>query len=381
MIYLDHAATSWPKPRGVTDAWVRYHEEVAGSPGRGSHRGSVEAARRVERVRAELCAFLGGSDPSRLLFTASCTDALNLALAGLLAPGDHVVATDLDHNAVLRPLAQLAAQGRISLSLAPADREGRVSADALRSALRAKTRLLVCTHASNALGTIQDTAPFVEIARACGALVLLDAAQTAGVLPIDARRDGFDLVAIPGHKGLLGPSGVGALLVGDGIALHPTRFGGTGLDSLERTPPVAWPASFEPGTGNPGGIVALGAGLRAVAEEGCGSIRAREERLAGALLEGIAKIPGARIFGNRDPVHRTGVLAFALDGFPPDEVAAILDASFEIRVRAGAMCAPGALRAVGAPEGGFVRASVGFTTTASEVDAFLEAIREIAASR
>jgi cysteine desulfurase family protein len=380
MIYLDNAATSWPKPDAVLEAWARYHREIAGSPGRGGHRGAVDAERRVERVRADLTDFLGGADARRTILTASCTHALNLAFAGFLRKGDHVVATELDHNSVLRPLRAIERQGLCRLTIAEANRDGFVEAAALEEALRPNTRLVVCTHASNALGTIQDVNVFVEAARRAGAKVLLDAAQTAGAVPIDARRMGLDFVAVPSHKGLLGPSGAGALYVAPGIDLTPTFHGGTGVDSALDVPRIDWPTSFEPGTANPAGIVAWGAGLRHVAETGLDTILARERALVKAAAEGLLPLPGVEIYGTRDVERKTGVLAYNVKGHEPTEIAAVLDGSYGIQVRAGLSCAPRAAAAAGAPPEGAVRASVGPATTPADVAAFVAAMGEIVSS-
>ncbi|HKE00731.1 MAG TPA: aminotransferase class V-fold PLP-dependent enzyme [Planctomycetota bacterium] len=379
MIYLDHAATSWPKPQAVLDAWASYHE-VAGSPGRGGHRGATEATRRVEVVRRELSELLGASDPSRCLFAPSCTHAINLAIAGSLGAGDHAIATELDHNSVLRPLAALEAKGRIALTIVSADRDGFVRPEAVRAAVRPTTRLIAAPHATNSVGTIQDVAAFGEIAHAARARFLLDAAQTAGLVPIDAPRIGADFVAVPGHKKLLGPSGVGALLVAPEIGLEPDRHGGTGVASDALVPEVRWPSSFEPGTGNPGGIVAWGAGIRVATEDGLAVARERETALLERLEEGLASIRGVTRFGARSTERRVGVAALTVRGLEPDEVAAALDSTFGILVRAGLLCAPRAIEALGAPPSGVVRLSIGVSTTPQEIDAALSALREIAAS-
>ncbi|HKE00963.1 MAG TPA: aminotransferase class V-fold PLP-dependent enzyme, partial [Planctomycetota bacterium] len=373
-----HAATSWPKPPQVLEAWARFHREVAGSPGRGAHAGSLEATRRVERVRRELTDLLGGADARRCVFTPSCTHAMNLAFHGALRPGDHAIATALDHNAALRPLAAMEAEGRIALTIVDASRDGFVSPDAIRAAVRPATRLVVATHAGNAFGTIQDVAAFAEIAHAAGARVLLDAAQSAGVIPIDARALGADLVAVPSHKSLLGPAGAGALLVAPDVDLAPDRFGGTGMDSTSLTPPVAWPASFEPGTGNAAGVVAWGEGIRVATEDGLAAVAAHERSLLARLEAGLAAIPRVTRYATRDLERRVGVLSCSVEGHDPAEVAAILDASFGIAVRAGVLCAPRAAAAVGAPASGFVRISVGRTTTPADVDAAIDALRAIA---
>jgi selenocysteine lyase/cysteine desulfurase len=221
---------------------------------------------------------------------------------------------------------------------------------------------------------------FAEIARAAGARVLLDAAQTAGCVPVDAKRMGVDFVAVPGHKSLLGPSGIGGLYVASGIELRPGHFGGTGLDSSNPTPPITWPTSFEAGTGNPAGIVAFGAGVRVVADEGPEAILTKERALLAEMLEGLSRAPRVTTYGSRDLARRVGVLSFNVEGYDPNEVATILDTSFGILVRGGQLCAPNVARAVGAPEAGFVRASLGFTSTRDDVAALVAAVGEIAAS-
>jgi cysteine desulfurase family protein len=379
-IYLDQAATSWPKPDAVIAAWVEYHKTVSGSPGRGSHRGSVEGSRRVERVRRELCGLLGGTDPSRVLFQPSCTHAINLAIAGLLKPGDHALATAVDHNAVLRPLAALEAAGTIEFTIVDADPSGRVDPAAVRAAMRPHTRLVVCTHASNALGTIQDVEGIAAVAHEKGARFLLDAAQTAGVLPIDMARSAFDMVAVPSHKSLLGPSGSGALLVAAGVDLRPLWLGGTGFESQQLLPEPTWPGGFEAGTGNPAGIAAWGEGIQTVADAGILNIMSRERELTARLIEGLARISNITIFGGVDAATRVGTVALAVEGMDSHEVAAILDAHFGILVRAGHVCAARLHRVIGGPPEGWVRVSIGYSNTAGDIDAAVAALAEIARS-
>lgn len=379
-IYLDHAATSWPKPAAVLDAWREYHEKAAGSPGRGSHSGSAEASRRVERVRRDLADFFALPDPARVIFTPSCTHALNLAIFGLLKKGDHVVSTAMDHNATLRPLARLANSGVIEWSVAKAAPDGIVTTDALRAVIRKTTKMVVLSHASNAVGAIQDAAGFAQIAREHGALFLLDAAQTAGLLPIDMTRLGIDLLAVPSHKALLGPSGAGALLVREPLTPDPLHFGGTGVDSASLVPAVEFPGSYEAGTGNPAGIVAWGAGIRHVADAGVDAMLQHERELILQLQAKLIHHPKIQIYGPRDATQRTGILALNISGFDSHEVASILDASFQIAVRAGVSCAPLVTKMIGAPAGGWVRVSAGYSTTEHEIAAAADAILQIADS-
>lgn len=379
-IYLDHAATSWPKPPQVLAAWNEYHESVPGSPGRGSHRGSVEATKRVENVRRELCQFLGGNDPRRLIFTSSCTHALNLGVFGFLRKGGHAIATGMDHNSVLRPLAAMEARGIIELSIVPAGRDGFVNPADVRAAIRKNTKLVAFPHASNVTGTIQDVVAITKIAHDAGSVVLLDAAQTAGIVPIDAERNEIDMIAVPSHKSMLGPSGCGALLVRTTVELEPSYFGGTGVESEKLTTGISWPMSFEPGTANPAGIVAWGAGIEFVADLGPEQILQNERALASRLIDGFVAIPNVHIYGSTEITKRVATIAISIDGIDPHEAAAILDTSFGILVRAGLICAARLRESIGGPADGYIRFSLGYNTTKDDVDAAVHAVTEIAAS-
>ncbi|MFN0205418.1 MAG: aminotransferase class V-fold PLP-dependent enzyme [Planctomycetota bacterium] len=379
-IYLDHAATSWPKPPEVLAAWNDYHQSVPGSPGRGAHRGSLEATKRVENVRRELCQLLGGSDPRRLIFTSSCTHALNLGVFGFLKKGEHAIATGLDHNSVLRPLAAMEARGIIELTIVAGGREGFVKTEDVRAAIRSNTKLIAIPHASNVIGTIQDVDAIVTLAHAAGIVVLLDAAQTAGIVPIDAKRSEMDMIAVPSHKSLLGPSGCGALLVRENVQLEPCYFGGTGVESEKLTTGVSWPMSFEPGTANPAGIVAWGAGIQYVGDFGPERILQNERELAARLIEGFVAIPGVHLYGTTNIQKRVATIAISIDGVEAHEAAAILDTSFGILVRAGLICAARLRESIGGPADGFIRFSLGYNTTKDDVDAAIHAVSEIAAS-
>lgn len=379
-IYLDHAATSWPKPESVLRSFVDYHHQVAGSPGRGSHSGAVEATKRVERVRRELSDFFGLADQRKLLFTPSCTQAIQLAIFGTLRKGDHAIATVVDHNAVLRPLAAMQQKAGIDFSIAPADRDGFVDPAAVAERIRDTTKLIIINHASNVLGTIQNIGAMIDLARKKNIYILVDAAQTAGAIPIDMQRLGMDMLAIPSHKGLLGPSGAGALLVGENVVLEPQQFGGNGLDSQSLSPNIEFPVSFETGTGNPAGIVALGEGLRHVAGIGVESILAHERKMILQLEEMLLGNSKIQLFGPRDITKRVGVLALSIHGLGAHEVSSILDASFGIAVRAGISCAPFITKTAGGPDSGFVRISVGGSTTSEDIAAAADALLQIAAS-
>ncbi len=376
MIYLDNANTSWPKPPQVAEAMTRYLREVGVSPGRGAYAQAAEAQRLVADTRRKLVNLVGGSDPDRLIFGLNCTDALNMAIKGTLGDGDHVVTTTLEHNSVSRPLQRLADAGVISLTRVEPDGGGFIDPEAVSAALRPRTRLVACTHASNVLGTIQ---PIEEIGRlVCQreALFLVDAAQSAGVLPIDVERQHIDLLALSGHKSLLGPAGTGMLYVGPRASLRPWREGGTGGDSASPVQPGELPTLLEAGTPNTVGIAGLGAALDTLTPA---ETLEHERRLLGRLVEAIADLPGVQIVGELDPWRRTGTLSILVDGYSPEEAAAVLDESFGIAVRGGLHCAPYAHRSMGTFPGGTVRVAPGPTTTTEDIDALIAALARMTA--
>jgi cysteine desulfurase / selenocysteine lyase len=378
LIYFDNAATSWPKPSAVAAAIADQAREATGNPGRAGHRMSVAAGRLVERGRDALAALFNVADPSRIVFTLNGTHALNLALHGLLRPGDHVVTTSLEHNSVMRPLRHLAAQG-VELSVAPCAADGSLCLDAVRGAIRPTTRVLVATHASNVTGALLPVSDLGAIAREHGALFLVDGAQTAGCVPIDVQAMGIDLLAFPGHKGLLGPAGTGGLYVRDGIALASLMQGGTGSDSAYEQQPDFLPDAHESGTVNVGGIAGLTAAALFLAATGIDVIRAHERGLVEQFLAQTADIPGLIVHGPRDAARQCGVVSFTIAGASPSEVSQLLDDSFGIMARAGLQCAPSAHRSIGTFPEGTIRFSFGWFNTAQEIETSVAALREIAA--
>ena len=381
-IYLDNAATSFPKPEAVYAAVDEYNRRVGVAIGRGSSRQAGAAQGIVAQCRQRAAALLGAESPDCIVFTFNGTDSLNLALHGLLRPGDHVVTSVLEHNSVLRPLRALQDAG-VTVTLVPSDRQGRVDPDDFRRALQPQTRLVALMHASNVCGTIQPVEEVGKIARAAGALFLIDAAQTAGILPIDLRSLNVDLLACPGHKGLLGPLGTGLLYVRPGVEqeLRSVRQGGTGTRSEDDHQPPTLPDKYESGNHNAPGLYGLAAALDYIGERGIESIRAHEQACDARLCGGLATVGGVTIFGPEEPADRIGVLSFTLEGYEPHELATILDEHFQIETRAGMHCAPGAHRALDTFEqGGTVRLSVGPFTTPAEIDAAIEAVRTIAGS-
>ncbi len=380
MIYLDNAATSFPKPPGVAQAMSDFLATQAGNPGRSGHALAVAAQRVVSDTRRLLAALLGVADPARIVFTLNATDALNLALWGLLRPGDRVVTTELEHNALVRPLVALAERG-VATARVRCSRDGTLDLDDLARALRAgPTRLVAMIHASNVAGTILPAREAASLAHAHGALFLLDAAQTAGTLPIDVAQMGVDLLAFPGHKGLLGPTGTGGLYVAPGVKLAPVRQGGTGIRSDDERQPEELPEGLEAGTLNTVGLAGLGAAVAYLRDRGVEAVRAHEAALAARLLAGLGEIRAVRIRGPRDPLRQVGTVSLTIDGWEPVDAAAALDGSFGVAVRAGLHCAPLAHRTLGTHPAGTVRVSVGCFTSDAEVDGAIAAIRALAGS-
>jgi cysteine desulfurase family protein len=378
VIYLDNAATSWPKPPAVAASIVDFLEHRAGNPGRSGHALAVAADVVVAATRSELAALFGAPDPARIVFTLNATDALNMALWGLLVPGDRVVTTTIEHNAIVRPLHALAERG-VTVTRVACAPDGTLDLDDLDRALRSgKVRLVAMCHASNVVGTILPARDAARLAHEHGSLFLLDAAQTAGVLPIDVREMGIDLLAVPGHKALLGPPGTGALYVAPGIRLTPLRQGGTGTRSGEEHQPEELPAGLEAGTLNTVGIAGLGASLRYLRGRGREAIHAHETSLTARLIHGLADVAGVTIHGTRDAALQVATVSVSLDGWEPVDVAAALDSSFGIAVRAGLHCAPLAHRTLGTFPRGTVRLSPGPFSTDEDVDRAVAAIRKLA---
>lgn len=376
MIYLDHAATSFPKPPEVVEAVREYMVEIGVNPGRAAYCGAARAAGVVFAAREDLAALLGVPDSRRLVFTRNATEAINLALFGLLRRGDRVVMTSMEHNAVVRPLRALRDRRGVDVEVVRADGLGRVDPVALGAAVDERTRLVVVNHASNVCGTLADLR---EIRQAVGRVPLLvDAAQTAGMVPIDAVAGGIDLLAVTGHKGLLGPTGTGALYIREGLDPDPLVLGGTGSNSGSDEMPSALPDRYEAGTLNASGIAGLGAAARLLLARGIPSARARDVELSRRLLEGLGGIEGVTLYGPTDPEERTATLSIEVSGTSCDEVAFDLDRRYGIGVRAGLHCAPEAHRTLGTFPRGTVRIACGHSTTDGDVDAVMEALAEIA---
>jgi cysteine desulfurase / selenocysteine lyase len=378
MIYLDNAATTFPKPEGVYVAMDRFARHSLANPGRSGHKMALESEHALEDARHRFNRFFNGRNPDRWSFTLNCTDALNMAFKGVLNDGDHVVTTNLEHNSVSRPLVALAEANRITITRVPADEGGTVDPEAIRAAIGPKTRLIAMTHASNVLGTVQPVAEVGRIAREHDLLFLVDAAQSAGVIPIDTQAMFIDLLAMPGHKSLLGPTGTGALYVGSRVKMRPWREGGTGGDSLTPTQPCDFPYYLEGGTPNVLGVVGLVAGLDFVESRGVDAIRKHEVELCDRLRNGlVGVVSGIEFFGHTDSARRVGTISFLCDALPAPELGGLLDQTFNIALRPGLHCAPYIHKALGTAPDGLVRVSPGPFTTEHDIDHLIDALTQI----
>ncbi len=382
MIYFDHSATSWPKPPGVKVAMATFLDEIGANPGRSGHSRSIEAARTLYDAREALAALFNVRDPLRIVFTLNATDALNLALKGLLRPGDHVITSSMEHNSVMRPLRDLEKTG-VEITVVPCSREGSLDPEDIRKRIQSRTRLIVLNHASNVTGTLLPIREVGRIARRDPLLFLVDAAQTAGVYPIDVEKDGIDLLAFTGHKSLYGPQGTGGLVIGERVRekeMVPLRLGGTGSRSEFEEQPDFLPDRFESGTPNGVGIAGLLAGLQFIEEKGIETLRRHETELMDKVLDGLKEIPRVKLYGPISGKDRIATVSFTVDGLSPSEIALRLDREFGILSRPGLHCAPSAHRTIRTFPVGTVRFSFGAFNTRDEIDIALRAVSIIASS-
>lgn len=376
MIYLDNAATTRQKPQPVIDAVVSAMTTL-GNSARGTHEGSLSASRMIYGTREKLATFFNCPRPDHVVFTANSTEALNMAICGLLDPGDHVIATDLEHNSVLRPLYRLEAERSVSLSFVPADRQGRIDYGDFERLIRPETRAIICTHASNLTGNAVDIGRVGAIAHDHGLIFLVDASQTAGVLPIDMVAQQIDLLCFTGHKSLMGPQGTGGLCIRGGITLRPWKVGGTGVQTYNPAQPEQLPTRLEAGTLNGHGIAGLSAALDYIRAVGMETIREKEEALMRRFYEGVSAIPGVTVYGDFD-APRTAVVALNIRDYDSGEVSDALAQDYGIATRPGAHCAPRMHRALGTERQGAVRFSFGWFNTEHEIDTAIRAVKELA---
>jgi len=379
-IYLDNAATSWPKPEEVYQSMDGFMRHIGASPGRSGHRLSIEAGRTAYETREALSTLFGVGDPTRIVFTSSATEALNVAIRGLLLPGDHVITSSMEHNSVMRPL-RAAEQKGVGVTVVPCSPAGALQAADIEQVIGSDTRLIVLSHASNVVGTLLPVAEVGLMSRQRGVVFLVDAAQTAGCCPIDVGAMNIDLLAFSGHKGLYGPQGTGGLYIRGGVELHiePLKRGGTGSRSESEYQPDFLPDKYESGTPNTVGLAGLGAGVRFVLEQG-ESIRKKEQEIAEVLLEGLGRVAGIAIHGHDMADRRIAVISFSISGLTSSEVAMGLEER-GILCRPGLHCSPAAHRTLGTFPQGTVRLSPGYFTSDEDIEVTLGAVREIAARR
>ncbi len=379
MIYLDNAATSWPKPEAVYRAMDTFLRERGANPGRAGFRMAVAAEEVIGETRVLFHKFFHTASPEQIIFTFNCTDALNMALKGLLSPGDHVITSNLEHNSVSRPLNRLVEQG-VHYCRVRHNPDGFITAEAIEELIRPRTKLIVLAHASNVLGTLQPIQEIGALARRHGVLFLLDGAQTAGTLPLNMQEMNIDILACPGHKALMGPPGTGLLVLGSEVKISSWREGGTGSFSEEPSHPTHYPDHLEGGTPNTVGIAGLQAGMKFLLEKGVKTARNHEVLLLDKLLAGLKKISGVTVYGTPRAAERAALVTFNLEGWEPQDVAAALDAGFELACRAGLHCAPWAHEAIGTYPAGAVRFSIGFFNNEDEIDTALAAVSALAGS-
>ena len=378
MIYLDNAATTLQKPPCVAEAVV-HAMGTLGNSGRGVHAGSLSAGRTIYHARETLAALFGFDAPERVVFTANSTQALNTAIFGLLEPGCHVISTDLEHNSVLRPLYRLRERGK-AVDFVPADRMGNIDYADFARLLRPDTRAVVCTHASNLTGTVLDLARIGEFTRAHGLLLIVDASQTAGSLPIDLKTCPADVLCFTGHKSLMGPQGTGGLLVRRGVNIRPLLTGGTGVQTYLERQPEEYPTHLEAGTLNGHGIAGLSEAAEWIMATGVERIHAHEDALARRFYGGVCRIPGVTVYGDFSQPLRAPIVTLNIGDCDSGEVADWLAQDYGIATRSGAHCAPRMHRALGTQKQGAVRFSFGWFNTQEETDAAIRAVQEIAGS-
>ena len=349
-----------------------------GNSARGSHSGALKAARTVYDARCKAAALFGCGDPSRVVFTSNSTEALNIALSGLFSSGDHVISTDLEHNSVLRPLYRLQAEEGVSLDFVRADRKGCVDYADFEALIRPETKAVVCNHASNLTGNMLDLDRIGALCRRHGLLLIVDASQTAGCIPIDMEQTGISVLCFTGHKGLYGPQGTGGMCIAEGVEIRPFKVGGSGVQSFSKTQPAQYPTRLEAGTLNGHGLAGLSAAFDSIIQAGVEQIHAKEIALMRRFYDGVKNIPGVTVYGDFSTDRRAAIVALNVRDYESGEVADELSETYGIATRPGAHCAPRMHEALGTVEQGAVRFSFSYFNTEEETDAAVAAIREIA---
>lgn len=377
MIYLDNAATTLHKPPQVAEA-VLHAMTTMGNAARGAHSGALEASRTVFGTREKLARLFACQRADHVVFTANSTEALNIAISGLIHKGDHVISTDCEHNSVLRPLYRLEEERGVALDFVPADRQGLVDYADFKRLMRPDTRAVVCTHCSNLTGNILDIGRIAGIAHSRGALLIVDASQTAGTVPIDMQALGVDVLCFTGHKGLMGPQGTGGLCIRPDVEIDPWKVGGSGVHSYDRHQPKEYPTRLEAGTLNSHGIAGLSAALDVILERGVADIQRAEHALMQRFYDGVRGISGVTVYGDFSAPERGAIVALNIRDYDSSAVSDELAVTYGIATRPGAHCAPRMHRALGTTEQGAVRFSFSCYNTEQEVDAAIAAVRAIA---
>lgn len=376
MIYLDNAATTFPKPEVVYESVMNCMKNYGANPGRAGHKLALSAGRIIYDTRENLCRLFNIDNPMNIIFTYNATDALNLGIKGILKKGDHVITTSMEHNSIIRPIKSLE-EIEIENTIVECNEYGELDPNDIKKAIKSNTKLIVTTHASNVCGTLLDIEAIGKISREMGILYLLDAAQTAGVYNIDVKKMNIDMIALPGHKGLLGPQGTGILYVREGIDLMHLREGGTGSKSEELTQPDIIPDRYESGTPNTPGIAGLGQGVKFILKEGIDKIRKHEEELTQYFIDGLKEMPMIKVYGPKDSKKQASVVSINIGDEDSSEISYILDSVFDIATRSGLHCAPLAHKTIGTFEQGTVRFSIGYFNTKKDIDKTLEALKNI----
>lgn len=377
MIYMDNGATSYPKPQEVLETLIDVTANYCANPGRSGHFMAARTAQEIYKTRLAAAQLFNIKDAGRIVFTKNCTESLNLALKGILREGDHVVTTSMEHNSVVRPLIELRKKG-VTTTFVSCRQDGSVSPEDIKSAIRKNTKLIVMTAASNVTGTIMPLEETGRIAVRKGVLFMVDGAQGAGHMELDVKKNHIDILAAPGHKGLLGPQGTGLLYIREGIEIQPLLAGGTGSRSKQEEQPQDFPEGYEAGTVNAPGIIALGAAIRFINRIGVRAIENHERKLTQKLQTGLEKIAGVQLYGPENVTDKTAVIAMNIRGIGCEEAAGLLNDKYGIAVRAGFHCSPRAHETIGTADIGCIRICPGFYTSEKELEAVIRAIREIA---
>ena len=376
MIYMDNAATTMHKPQAVIDAVVAAMSSM-GNAGRGANEASLSASRVIYDTREKLCRFFHGTSPRQIVFTNNSTESLNIAIKGLLDPGDHVITTMLEHNSVLRPLYEMEQKG-VALTIIKSNEKGTFDIRDMEEAIRPETKMIICTNGSNLTGNHIDVKKVGELAHRHGLLFVVDASQTAGVFPIDVQDMQIDVLCFTGHKGMLGPQGIGGMYVREGLQIRPLKSGGSGVQTYSKTHPTEMPTALEAGTLNGHGIAGLGAAVSYLKETGIDHIRAREQELMWKFYEGVKDIPGIPIYGDFSTKDRCAIVTLNIGDYDSSEVSDELLTEYSISTRPGGHCAPLMHEALGTVEQGAVRFSFSHYNTDEEVDIAIQAVRELA---